>query len=218
MRSLLQATVPRLAWCLLEASLETLLPTACRGLGDALRDAGAASSSGRQLHAAQQPWAVSSLRAHYAGSAGGADSSSGQPPAGRLPLGLEQVAAMVAAAGRARPPAGHTDFEQRQLLMLFTCTKCDTRAAKAFSKQSYESGVVIVECPGCDNRHLIADHLGWFGQKGECWDGWMPGLGGVGGIAGQILHGGSGSEAETVAEGPGTGRPGRDAALVVIHW
>lgn len=38
-----------------------------------------------------------------------------------------------------RPPPGHTDFEQRQLLMLFTCSKCNTRAAKAFSKQAYES-------------------------------------------------------------------------------
>lgn len=38
-----------------------------------------------------------------------------------------------------RPPPGHTDFEQRQLLMVFTCSKCNTRAAKAFSKKAYES-------------------------------------------------------------------------------
>lgn len=83
----------------------------------------------------------------------------------RSTTGAEAEAA--AAALHARPPPGHTDFQQRQLVMLFTCTKCNTRAAKAFSKQSYEQGVVIVECPGCHNKHLIADNLGWFGQKGE---------------------------------------------------
>lgn len=51
--------------------------------------------------------------------------------------------------------------------MLFTCVKCDTRSAKAFSRRSYEQGVVIVTCPGCGSRHLVADHLGWFGQKGN---------------------------------------------------
>eukprot|EP00887_Chlorella_sp_A99_P004876 scaffold4.g4876.t1 len=54
--------------------------------------------------------------------------------------------------------------------MLWTCGRCDTRSAKAFSKQSYESGLVIVECPGCHARHLIADHLGWFGSKGNVED------------------------------------------------
>ena len=64
-------------------------------------------------------------------------------------------------------PAGHIDFSKRELLMVFTCTRCNTRAAKGFSKKAYNEGVVIVQCPGCEGRHLIADNLGWFGEKGK---------------------------------------------------
>lgn len=59
-----------------------------------------------------------------------------------------------------------TSQRPKELVMLFTCGQCNMRAAKAFSKDSYERGVVIVECPGCSSKHLIADHLGWFGSKG----------------------------------------------------
>lgn len=46
--------------------------------------------------------------------------------------------------------------------MAFTCGKCDTKQARTFSKDSYENGVVLLRCGGCDNQHLIADNLGWF--------------------------------------------------------
>mmetsp|Transcript_20552 Transcript_20552/g.83397 ORF Transcript_20552/g.83397 Transcript_20552/m.83397 type:complete len:129 (-) Transcript_20552:637-1023(-) len=44
----------------------------------------------------------------------------------------------------------------------FTCGKCDTRISKKVKRQSYTKGVVIIECPTCKSRHLIADNLGWY--------------------------------------------------------
>lgn len=42
----------------------------------------------------------------------------------------------------------------------------DHRGAKGFSRAAYTRGVVIVTCDGCSARHLLADRLGWFGDKG----------------------------------------------------
>ncbi len=47
---------------------------------------------------------------------------------------------------------------------MFAGVDADTRSAKVFSRQSYEKGIVIVQCAGCQGRHLIADRLGWFGD------------------------------------------------------
>eukprot|EP00123_Amoebidium_parasiticum_P006151 comp17185_c0_seq1/m.16067 comp17185_c0_seq1/g.16067 ORF comp17185_c0_seq1/g.16067 comp17185_c0_seq1/m.16067 type:complete len:202 (-) comp17185_c0_seq1:265-870(-) len=44
----------------------------------------------------------------------------------------------------------------------FTCNVCKQRVGRSFSKRSYTHGVVIITCPGCHSRHLIADNLGWF--------------------------------------------------------
>ncbi|KAK4049544.1 hypothetical protein OIV83_004041 [Microbotryomycetes sp. JL201] len=72
-------------------------------------------------------------------------------------------------------PIGQID---RRLQITFTCTApvpmttthttdtqtkpCHHRSTHEFSKKSYEKGIVLVECPACQNRHLIADNLGWF--------------------------------------------------------
>ncbi|OSX64110.1 hypothetical protein POSPLADRAFT_1045232 [Postia placenta MAD-698-R-SB12] len=53
--------------------------------------------------------------------------------------------------------------------MTFTCTvtDCGHRSSHQFTRRSYEKGIVIVQCPGCQNRHLIADHLAWFKESME---------------------------------------------------
>ncbi|TFY68284.1 hypothetical protein EVG20_g3626 [Dentipellis fragilis] len=57
--------------------------------------------------------------------------------------------------------------EEPKLSLTFTCTvpNCNERSTHQFTKRAYEKGIVLVECPGCKNRHLIADHLGWFKES-----------------------------------------------------
>jgi mitochondrial protein import protein ZIM17 len=33
---------------------------------------------------------------------------------------------------------------------------------RSFTKNAYETGVVLMRCENCQNIHLIADNLGWF--------------------------------------------------------
>ncbi|KAI9219123.1 DNL zinc finger-domain-containing protein [Blastocladiella britannica] len=57
------------------------------------------------------------------------------------------------------PNAGNAE---RSLLVAFTCKVCSTRVSKTVTRNSYENGVVLIRCDGCQNVHLIADNKGWF--------------------------------------------------------
>ncbi|KAG1860276.1 zf-DNL-domain-containing protein [Suillus subalutaceus] len=60
-------------------------------------------------------------------------------------------------------------IKEAHLGIVFTCTAegCSHRSSHTFTKRAYERGIVIVQCPGCKNRHLIADNLGWFKDSTE---------------------------------------------------
>ncbi|CAM8958114.1 unnamed protein product [Rhodiola kirilowii] len=59
---------------------------------------------------------------------------------------------------------------RHDLAAMFTCKVCETRSIKTFCRESYEKGVVVARCAGCNNLHLLADRLGWFGQPGSIED------------------------------------------------
>jgi protein import protein ZIM17 len=52
--------------------------------------------------------------------------------------------------------------------MTFTCKACQHRSSHRMSKQGYHHGTILITCPGCKGRHLIADHLKVSPRKEQC--------------------------------------------------
>ena len=97
---------------------------------------------------------------------------------------LEDVARRVSGAdptATALPPdtalpPGATLTSGPKMILRFTCTHegptspppgTERTHSRTISKRSYEEGVVLVRCGCCNRPHLIADNLGWFGDKKE---------------------------------------------------
>lgn len=47
----------------------------------------------------------------------------------------------------------------------FTCKPCGHRSTHRMSKQGYHRGTVLIQCPSCQSRHVMSDHLGIFFDK-----------------------------------------------------
>ena len=62
--------------------------------------------------------------------------------------------------------APHRRADEPVYELYFTCNTCKHRSGHSVSKQGYHHGTVLVQCPGCKNRHLISDHLKVFYDKG----------------------------------------------------
>lgn len=51
------------------------------------------------------------------------------------------------------------DVRKPSYQLTFTCKPCGERSTHVVSQQGYHKGTVLIACPGCNKRHLIADHL-----------------------------------------------------------
>ena len=67
-----------------------------------------------------------------------------------------------ASATETKLPTRHPKREPSYELT-FTCKPCGVRSSNhAFTKHAYHHGSVLITCPGCKARHIIADHLKMF--------------------------------------------------------
>jgi protein import protein ZIM17 len=114
---------------------------------------------------AQPRSTAASTRWYSSSSSSSPDSSAPSTPGSSHALGAPEKEVEGGSTGK--QPIGRVE---PRLSLTFTCQAgpekenpvCGHRSTHEFSRKSYEKGVVLIQCPECKARHLIADHLGWF--------------------------------------------------------
>ncbi|KAK6340568.1 hypothetical protein TWF696_008895 [Orbilia brochopaga] len=87
------------------------------------------------------------------------------PPQNDTPTSDSQPSSSDESSSPASTTASFQLPEKPAYEITFTCKKCYTRSTHRVSKQAYRHGTVLIQCPGCTVRHLIADHLKIFRDK-----------------------------------------------------
>jgi len=80
----------------------------------------------------------------------------------RMRIQFKCIAPSPSSSPSSQPPPiepPHDDHSSTATLEQPTCGHLNTHE---FSSQAFHHGIVLVQCPSCLNRHLIADHLQWF--------------------------------------------------------
>lgn len=76
------------------------------------------------------------------------DTTGTKTPIGRIQRRLQITFTCTATLPSTRAAAGEAEQEGQD-------QPCHHRSTHEFSRTSYEKGIVLIECPGCGNRHLI---------------------------------------------------------------
>ncbi|KIW80279.1 hypothetical protein Z517_06894 [Fonsecaea pedrosoi CBS 271.37] len=87
-----------------------------------------------------------------------------QPTPSRRPfLPINRHNSSLAVPGAKEQPSEGRDEPSYELS--FTCKPCLYRSTHRITKHGYHRGTVLVTCPSCKGRHVIADHLKIFLDK-----------------------------------------------------
>ena len=62
-------------------------------------------------------------------------------------------------------PSAQRQRQEPSYLLRFTCKPCLNTSTHTISKHGYHHGTVLITCPNCKQRHIMADHLKIFSDE-----------------------------------------------------